>query len=132
MSTGAVLTALAIACVLGGAMTSNTQQQHADGIQQGILGVLARLSWFAIGNVVLLFLAISIVRSPERLAYDIAFGGVVLGLMLTRYVDISFLNGQTVENKPATKRDWGHYVARLFVIGGVMWGLAHLLGALLR
>ena len=56
---------------------------------------------------------------------DIAFWGIVVGLVLIRYIDITRLKGLTTNSEPATLRHWRTYVTKLLVVGAVLWGLAH-------
>jgi hypothetical protein len=114
------------AVFLEGSVNSNTPQVPVETATQGLFGVLARLTWIGLGNAALIFLAVFIMKSNSFSIYDTAFGGTVAGLVIIRYVDIAFLNGQTMENKPASVKDWGGYVLRLLVIGAALWGAAHL------
>jgi hypothetical protein len=115
---------------LEGSVNSNTHQEGVVAVQQGLLGVIARLIWFFFGNAALFFLAVFIAKNSGFSKYDIAFGGVAAGLVIVRYVDIAYLKGNTLESKTATMKDWGGYVLRLLLIGAVLWGAAHLVARL--
>ncbi len=94
-------------------------------------GCFCRLIWMLVGIVALLFLGIEIVRRPGFSGVDAAAGAVVAGMILARFVDVRYLNGQTADGKPATMADWRRYSVRLAALALVLWGLLHAIAAYL-
>lgn len=94
-------------------------------------GCFCRLIWMLVGIVILLFLGIEIVRRPGFSGVDAAAGAVVAGMILARFVDVRYLNGQTADGKPATMADWRRYSVRLAALALVLWGLLHAITAYL-
>ena len=92
-------------------------------------GFLVRLYWMGIGNVLLLFLFFFIVE--KRLIFpsllDAAYLVALASLILIRYVDIRFLNGETGDGKPATLTHWRRYAMIIGSAGGAAWLLARVL-----
>ena len=107
--------------------------QDHTGVPPGGAGILARIYWMFVGNVLLLFiLALIFERHPPFPAVlDAAYLSVVTSLVLVRYLDIRFLHGETGDGKPATLAHWGRYVMLITAAGTAAWflarGMAHLL-----
>ena len=91
-------------------------------------GCLIRLFWFFGGNLLLLFLLISIFYRRSFTISDLGFWIVVVCLIISRYVDIRYLNGQTAEGEPATMNHWRRYSAMLLAVSLAAWGLTHVIG----
>ncbi len=91
-------------------------------------GCLVRLFWFFGGNILLLFLLISIFHRRSFTISDLGFWIVVGCLVISRYVDIRYLNGQTAESEPATMNHWRRYSAMLLAVALGVWGLTHVIG----
>jgi len=95
--------------------------------KQPVLGCLVRLFWTMVGNIVLFFLAVSIAQY-EAFKFSIrdgAFWALILVLIAIRFVDISYLAGETADGDPATRSDWKRYVAVLLGIAAALWLAAH-------
>jgi hypothetical protein len=92
-------------------------------------GVLARLYWLFFGNTLLFFLLVFIIQKRPKLpsSLDAAYLIAVASLILVRYVDIRFLNGQTGEGKPATMANWRRYALLVGPAGAGAWLLARVL-----
>jgi len=90
-------------------------------------GILARLWWMLIGNVLLAFSLIFIFRQEGGFLHpaDGVFWITVATLALVRYLDIRYLNGQTPTGQPATRRDWNRYVVLLLAVAAVLWVIVH-------
>ena len=89
-------------------------------------GCLARLYWMFFGNV-LLFVLLTLVfqkRSTLPFLLDAAYLVAVASLIVVRYIDIRFLNGQTGEGKPATMTHWRRYALSVAAVAGGVWLLA--------
>lgn len=105
-------------------------QTQADVPVNGF-GILARIYWMFLGNVLLLFLlALLFTKAPSFPSLlDAAYGGVVVSLILVRFVDIRWLKGETGEGQPATLTHWRRYTILLGSVGIGAWllarGLAH-------
>jgi hypothetical protein len=79
------------------------------------------------GNLLLLFFTIAIAggRGLSFSAFDIAFWAIVPVLLLVRYLDIRFLQGDTVTGERATLGHFARYAWRLPVVALVLWAAAH-------
>ncbi|MDI6775146.1 MAG: hypothetical protein QME60_07110 [Verrucomicrobiota bacterium] len=108
-------------------------QEQKDAPLTGF-GVLARLYWLFFGNALLFFLLVFIFEKAASFPslMDAALWLTAASLLLVRYVDIRYLNGQTGEGKPATMRHWRQHalVVAPLALGG--WILAHVSGHFLR
>jgi len=95
--------------------------------QSSAAGVMARLWWMLLGNVLLAFSLVFIFERSGGFfhAADVVFWITVASLVLIRYVDIRFLDGRTTTNAPTSIRHWIRYVALLVLCSGALWALAH-------
>ena len=91
------------------------------------LGRIAHLTWKTLGSMLLLILSILIVIGSQRqvIILNVVFWSVVAGLMITRYVDIEVLNGQSAGDKQEKLKDWLGYLIRLTIVSGLFWFLSH-------
>ncbi len=89
-------------------------------------GCLARLYWMFFGNIVLSLLLFFILekRPIPPFLLDSAYFVAGLSLVLTRYVDIRFLHGQTGDGKPATMEHFQRYALWVCAAGAGVWLLA--------
>jgi len=107
----------------------NTPDQRQD----SLIGLFARIFWSLIGNIILAGLASKIYRAEALLTiFDLAFWGIVLLIILVRYVDIKYLKGVTYEGLPATLEDWRKYVKYYSFIAAGLWILIHIVSFLIR
>lgn len=94
-------------------------------------GVLLRLYWLILGNALLFFVLVFIFERHPKLPslLDVAFVATMASLLIVRYIDIRFFDGQTGEGKPATMQDWRGYGILVGAVGTGGWllarGLAH-------
>lgn len=97
-------------------------------------GFLVRLYWLFLGNALLFFLLVFIFEKHPKLPslLDAAYSVALASLILVRYVDIRFLNGQTGEGKPATMAHWHRYALLIGSVGMGGWLLARVLIHFLR
>jgi hypothetical protein len=105
------------------------QSPQPDSPQQSLSGCLTRLCWMVIGNSALLIAALFIAKNHQTTfsPADIAFGLIVGVLLVVRYADIRWLNGQTSDGRQAaTMRHWRRYGIFLIAISLGLWLLAHL------
>ena len=91
------------------------------------VGCLIRIFWMAAGNIVLLLAAwlISQHRGGFWSGSDVLFWAVVLGLVLARFVDVRFLEGDTTTGERATMADFRRYALLVPLVAFVLWGVAH-------
>jgi hypothetical protein len=96
--------------------------------QSGILAILARLFWMIFGNFVLMICAAHIFmgESSSTRTSDLIFWCAVAAMIIVRFLDIKFLNGQTTTGGPASIKHWHRYAIVLVVISAVIWAAAHL------
>ncbi len=88
---------------------------------------LVRLGWMAVGQCVLLLLAahISLSREGFLTGSDLAFWLTVAALLGARYLDITWLHGQTVTGERATLGHWRDFAAVTVLFSLGLWLLAH-------
>jgi hypothetical protein len=96
--------------------------------QRGILAILARFFWMFFGNFALMVCAANIFmgESKSTRTSDIIFWCAVPAMILVRFLDIKFLNGQTATGEPASTKHWLKYAVALLVIAAVLWSAAHI------
>jgi len=94
------------------------------------LSILLRLWWMAVGNGVLFFSTIYIMKRREEFlcAADAVFACAVLSLLVTRYVDLRFYEGRTSDYEPAPPGTWKGYAVQMLLISAAVWTVAHLAG----
>jgi hypothetical protein len=95
--------------------------------QRGTLALLARIFWMALGNFALLICAANIFmgESSSTRVSDIIFWSVVPAMIIVRFLDIKFLDGQTTTGEPATLSHWRKYAVLLIIISAIIWSVAH-------
>lgn len=86
-------------------------------------GFLLRLFWMAFGNLLLLYLAGSIMRDSvwALSSRDLAYWLTVVALVVARYVDVARYEGLTISSEPATQAHVRRYAVGLFVIAMFVW-----------
>jgi len=96
---------------------------HSFDKQSGILALLVRPFWMFWGNFVLLISAGNIImgESSSTRTSDIIFWGAVAAMIIVRFLDIKFLDGQTAAQKPASIKHWRRYAIVLAVISAAIW-----------
>lgn len=101
---------------------SNNADKQASGS-----AVAARFFWMFLGNMILVFSALFIAerKSSSFGTVDIVFWVAFVVLLAVRYLDIKFLGGLTVTDKPATMAHWGRYSILLSIFSVAIWALAH-------
>jgi len=77
------------------------------------------------GNIILLFLAVFLVqkRSGFPSWLDLAYLMIAATLAIVRYVDISYMHGETAEGKPASAGDFRRYALILLIVSSAVWAL---------
>lgn len=109
--------------------SSPQSAQRAPQGRDGCLAGIVRITWMAFGNLALFLFAVMGARRPAPSAYDAAFAGLVLGLVILRYLDITRFGGETSDGEPATLSHWRRYALGLVGVAAAMWALARLAAA---
>jgi len=105
------------------------RQTQFSGDQPGV-GSILRMFWRACGNFALFFAGVSITTSERIGTADAAYGGLVLALLLARWLDITKLNGMTIRTEPATRMHLRRYAVALLGVSLVGWVVARWLSTL--
>lgn len=86
-------------------------------------GFFIRLDWLFLGNALLFCLLVFIIekRLPLPSFWDSVYLAPLISLIVSRYGDIRFLNGQTGEGKPATMAHWRRYAILISLVGVGAW-----------
>jgi hypothetical protein len=92
----------------------------------GCLPALARLIWI-FGSILLVFAAVFIARNKGGLVADLSPFAMGLVIILVRYIDIRYLKGETMDNKPATLRDWRRYALTVLIAAGILFAFGKFL-----
>lgn len=91
-------------------------------------GCLLRMYWLAVGYVIAAFLTILIIEQEGDFytVKDILYWLAVASIILARYADVQFMNGQTAEGAPATIKNWERHSAILGSVAVFVWLACHL------
>jgi hypothetical protein len=85
------------------------------------LGCFVRMLWMGAGPIALLLSFFIIAREHSKeiapVWADYLYLGIILLMIVIRYVDIRSLDGRTAANQPATMRHWWRYVLLVLLIG---------------
>lgn len=103
----------------------SAQTQTNEG-QSGI-AVLVRLFWMFLGNLLLIILSFKIAQSEGISIADIALWSVAVAIVVLRYIDIKYLNGQTANSQRATLSDWRRHLLLVAGAATVLWVFGHTL-----
>ena len=101
--------------------------EPATSKQDSIVGLLARIFWMLIGNMVLAISMIIIIQHKGSMfhAADLVFWITIAAIILVRYLDIKFWGGLTAAGGPATIANWNRYAAALLIGSAVVWVVLH-------
>ena len=61
---------------------------------------------------------------------DIIFWGAAIAMVIVRFLDIKFLDGQTAAGEPASIKHWQRYAILLIILSAVIWAVAHIVANL--
>jgi hypothetical protein len=102
--------------------------------QRGILAILVRPFWMFLGNFILMICAANIImgESNSTRTSDIIFWFMVSAMIIVRFLDIKFLDGLTVEGKPASLGHWRRYAIVLVLCSAVIWAAVHIASTRLK
>lgn len=95
-------------------------------------GCITRLFWMVGGIIILVFLSRTIITHRSLSVSDLGYWFVISALVLSRYVDIRYLRGQTAEGEPATLAHWKRYTLGLIPIALAAWLALHGVGFFLN
>ena len=95
--------------------------------KSSLAGLVLRLFWMAVGNVVLLIMLIFIGGKDDFgfTLHDAVFWTVAAAMAAARYLDIARYEGSTTYGEPATIRDFRQYAALLALASLSLWAMAH-------
>jgi hypothetical protein len=94
--------------------------------RRGCLPALVRLIWI-FGGILLVYGALFIAQRKGGLVADLGLFGLALLIILVRFVDIKYLKGETMDNKPATLRHWRRYALLVLIAAGFLFALGKFL-----
>ncbi len=109
--------------------------QSTPELNRTATGVLLRVFWRVVGNIVVYAAWVTIVltTAPLPSMLDALVWLTVMLMLIARRVDIVRYSGRTMDGEPATLEDWRRYVATLMGVTMVGEVIAHQLGgSLLR
>jgi hypothetical protein len=106
----------------------NPQIPQEPEARRGCLPALARLIWI-FGGISLIYVALFIAQRKGGLLADLGLLALTLALILVRFVDIRYLEGETMDNKPATLRDWRRYAVKMVIVAGALYAIAKFIAA---
>jgi hypothetical protein len=92
--------------------------------KSGCLSIIVRLSWIFGGISILVYCAVFIAMDKHRGTMDILYWAIVAAIVLLRFVDIRFLKGETLDNKPATFKHWRGYVVKMSAAAAILFAVA--------
>ena len=95
-------------------------------------GCILRLIWMVVGFAALAVTAYLIIQHKAFTLFDALFWAIVLVCVVSRFLDVAYLNGETCDGKPALMTHWRRYSLFLLGLALPLWGLAHGIGFLLR
>jgi len=98
----------------------NLQVQPEPESGRGCLPALVRLIWI-FGGIGLVFTAVFIAQGRGGLMADLSPFALALVVILVRFADIRYLKGETMDNKPATLRDWRRYALLVLIAAGLLF-----------
>ena len=97
----------------------------------GGAGCLVRIYWMLFGHGIVWFVMASIFTKRPKIpsAYDLVYWLLVGFIVLARYIDIRYQNGQLAYGEgAATLKHWRRYAVLLVIAYLLAWVAAHLLG----
>ncbi len=92
-----------------------------------IFSLLVRVFWALVGNVILLFTAIYILRHKGEVFHtaDIVFWCTAAALAFARYLDIKLWGDSAVADKPVSTGPWRKYAVVLLICSMIVWTASH-------
>jgi hypothetical protein len=92
-----------------------------------IWSLFVRVFWALIGDVILFFTAIVILKHKGETFHtaDIVFWGIVTAIALARYLDIKLWGEADASGKPASTTRWRKYAVILLICSTAVWIVSH-------
>ncbi len=92
-----------------------------------VFSLFIRVFWALVGNVILVFTAIVILRHKGEAFHtaDIVFWGTAAALVLARYIDIKLWGGTTTTSEPVSTAHWRKYAVLLLICSTAVWVISH-------
>lgn len=88
---------------------------------------LARIYWMALGNLLLVAGALTVLTSEPGLGLaDLLFALAALSLIGVRWLDITRFDGRTADGDPATPKHLHRYAVGVALVSALVWAVAHL------
>lgn len=108
-------------------MTSQSPQLPTESESgRGCLSALVRLTWI-FGAIFLVFSAVFIAQRKGGLLADLGLFALALLIILVRFIDIQYLKGETMDNRPATLANWRRYALAVLIAAGLLFALGKFL-----
>ena len=107
-------------------MTDLLRPANNDPSKNTNASLLIRLYWLFVGNGILFILASHIAFKNVGIYYDIFYWCNSIAIIIARFIDIRFLNGETASGAPATMSDWKRFSPLFFLAAVVIWAIAHI------
>ncbi len=93
---------------------------------RGCLSALVRLTWI-FGVIFLVFSAVFIAQRKGGLLADLGLFALAILIILVRFIDIKYLKGETMDNRPATLANWRRYAFVVLIVTGLLFALSKFL-----
>lgn len=108
---------------------NNSMENKKNNTSSTGIGMLIRVYWMVFGNFINILIAINIaVKKHNSIMFLTLYYFVnTTGLIISRYIDIKYLNGQTTEYEPATMDHWKSYSIKTIGIYLVLWVIVYLM-----
>lgn len=88
--------------------------------RHGCLPALVRLIWI-FGAILLVYVALFIAQRKGGILPELGLFVLAALIIFVRYLDIRYLKGETMDNKPATLRDWRRYAVKMAVAAAALY-----------
>ena len=94
--------------------------------------VLPRLYWMVFGNIILLLTAVTTVLGSFQnlLVASFVFWANAICMVIIRYLDIRYFQGETSDGQMATMAQWKKYSISLLIASAFTWALTLMLRVL--
>jgi hypothetical protein len=92
---------------------------------RGCLPALVRMSWI-FGGIALLYCALFIAQGKGGFMTEAVFLFLTALIILVRFVDIRFLEGETLDNKPANLKHWRRFGVLMLAAAAALYAIAKL------
>lgn len=92
--------------------------------------VLARMFWMMLGPILLAVFTYLIIKTGNgwMTRMDVAYLGILAGILLARWLEFRGGNPRTAEGEPATPAHLRRYIIAVSLLGVAIWIVANLLG----